>query len=135
MFKGRWNFNGKVGTSPERDPGLEEALRALDPAAARPQYWLEFRRAVLFAAAPELARRRRTAEITISDVVFSWSRTLVPAAMVAAAAAVLLVLRPDTASGPLPLRLEQMIWEGVDLSAGDPRAALEVEVSFAAEIF
>jgi hypothetical protein len=134
MFFKRWGLRGFGGDPPERDLHLEAALQSLDPAVKRPQYWVNFQRAALLAAGPELGRRRRLAEVTMSEIMFSWSRALVPAAMVAAAAALFLAERADTAAVS-PLRLEQILWEGVDVAAGDPRPQLEVEISFAAEIF
>jgi hypothetical protein len=131
MFRRLW---GSGEARPERDRALERALGTLDPAAHVPGYWTDFRRRVMLAAAPELARRRRWAEVTVSDVVFSWSRTLVPSAMMAAAVAGFLLMRAGSRDLPAPLRLEQILWEGIDLTSG-PQVDLEVEISFAAESF
>lgn len=133
LFRKLWSI-GRNGTDePVRDAWLEDALGALDPVADASRYWFEFHRVVMLVAAPELARRRRRAEVTVSDVVFSWSRTLVPAAMIAAATALFLVQRPDTAAGPLPLRLEEILREGLELSSADPVA--EMEITLAAEVY
>ena len=66
-------------------------LDALDPSVGDPRYWDRFHDAVLRAAAPELERRRR-APLTVSDLLLSWSRMIVPGAAVAAAVAGLLIL-------------------------------------------
>ena len=81
-----WTFSRNGGDSAP-DPWLREALGALDPAERSPGYWGDFKRSVVLAARPELARCQRLAELTVSEVVFSWSRALVPAAMMAAARA------------------------------------------------
>lgn len=68
------------------------ALEALDPAALDPGYWERFQAGVMLAAAPELRRRRARGEVvTVTDVVLSWGRMLVPTALVAATAAGMLI--------------------------------------------
>jgi hypothetical protein len=122
------------GEAPAADPWLREALGALDPAERDRGYWSEFRRTALLAAAPELARRRRLAEVTVSDVVFSWSRGLVPAAMMAAAAAAFLLLRPTESE--TFLRLEEALLEGIETAGGNtPAVDLAVEITLASESF
>jgi len=135
MFRKLRSFSRNGRDEPARDVWLEQSLESLDPAGRSPSYWFEARRAILLAAAPELARRRRLGELTVSDVVFSWSRTLVPSAMLAAAAAAFLLMRPTSPEGMSALRLEDMLWEAIDLSASDPRSDLAVEISFASEIY
>jgi len=67
-------------------------LEELDPGRRDPRYWQGFQERVMRSASLELERRRRRLEVaTVSDVVFSWGRTLVPAAAVAAALALLLI--------------------------------------------
>jgi hypothetical protein len=66
-------------------------LGELDPGSRDAGYWNAFHDAVLRAAAPELARRRAV-PLTVSGVLLSWSRLVVPAAAVAAAAAGLFLL-------------------------------------------
>ena len=85
---------------PDGDPSFE----ALDPGCADPGYWDRFQQRTLALVEPELARRRRAGEqITVSEVVTSWSRTVVPVAMAAAAAAVMVLLthpaEPDAEAG------------------------------------
>ena len=71
-----------------RDMVLAEALQALDPASDDPNYWLRFRSWVMTEAASELARRRLVVELTVEDVLASWSRAVLPVAMAAAVAAI-----------------------------------------------
>jgi hypothetical protein len=66
-------------------------LGELDPASRSPKYWDRFHDDVLRAAGPELARRR-TLPLTVSGILHSWSRLLVPGAAVAAAVAGLLLV-------------------------------------------
>ena len=81
--------NGQDGLEPQRDTELSAALEALDPAQDDPNYWLRFRGSVLERATLELARRRMVARLTVQDVMSSWSKTLVPTALMAAAVAAL----------------------------------------------
>lgn len=79
------------------DPEDREAatwLAPVDPGRGDATYWMRFHRSALEAARFELARRRREAELTVVGVVSSWSRALLPAALTAAAAAGLLLVRP-----------------------------------------
>jgi len=64
----------------------------LDPARSDPGYWAHFQDRVMARALPELARRRRQAHLSVVDVVHSWSRLLVPAAVAAAAVAGMLLM-------------------------------------------
>lgn len=100
-------MNIRMNESPERDEpsadDVREMLASLDPATLDPNYWMRFRSSVLEEATFELARRRRQARETIGGVLNSWSRTLVPTALVAAAAAGLLLVQsadPIVASAP-----------------------------------
>jgi hypothetical protein len=120
--------NGSVPHQP--DPWLRRALGVLDPGEDAPSYWVDFKRAALLAARPELARRRRLAEVTVSEVVSSWSRALVPVAMMAAATAAFLLVRSRDA-GPF-LRLEEALSEGIEVAeGGSPTVDLEVEITLA----
>lgn len=83
------------------DPVLTEALAALDPASADPDYWLRFRTWVVTEAAAELARRRMMVEVTIEDVLASWSRAVLPVAMAAAVAAIALIRSPSVDAPPV----------------------------------
>jgi hypothetical protein len=86
-------------------------LEALDPGAREPEYWAKFHDAVLRAASPELARRRAM-PLTISGVLLSWSRALVPAAAAAAAiAGVLLVPLADGDDSSLLFGVEDILRE------------------------
>lgn len=120
-----------------QDPEIAAWLRALDPAAEDPNYWLRFRSWVMESAGPELARRRLLADVTVGDVLQSWSRTLVPTALLAAAVAGLALLRGPVAVDSNPLLVEDLL---VAELADDPiPAALAPQVgaavSFVADRF
>ena len=72
---------------------VAEALETLDPANADANYWFRFHGRVMAGASAELARRRMMARLTVADVMASWSRTVVPTAMLAAAVAALILVR------------------------------------------
>lgn len=85
-------------------------LEELDPARRDPGYWHRLRRKILAAAAPELARRRALEGLTVSGVLASWSRAVVPAALLAATLAGLLLLRqPQTTPGPSPAAVDELL--------------------------
>lgn len=67
---------------PERS--TRELLALLDPGRADPGYWRRVQRRVVAAAGFELARRRVRARVSVEEVVLSWWRALVPAAVCAA---------------------------------------------------
>ena len=122
------------GTEPENDAWLEKTLVSLDPAQREPRYWFELHRGVMLSAASELARRRRLAEVTVSDVVFSWSRALVPAAAVASLAA-FFALRPVSVESPAPILLEEILGEPPEVSASDVSNEVAGEISFAVDVY
>ncbi len=76
-------------------------LSSLDPEIREPGYWSLFQIRVLALAGPELERRRAALrQATLSGVVTSWSKAVVPLATAAAAAAVLVIMGgSDAASG------------------------------------
>ena len=81
-----------------RDVELEEQLRVLDPSQDDPSYWFRFRGWVMKEAEGELARRRMSVDLTVEDLLESWSRTVIPVAMAAAIAAIALIRSsPDEA--------------------------------------
>lgn len=84
LTKGR---EGDLG----RDLELAEQLRVLDPSQDDPSYWFRFRGWVMKEAAGELARRRMSVDLTVEDLLESWSRTVIPVAMAAAIAAIALM--------------------------------------------
>lgn len=73
------------------------ALDALDPGFDDPAFWARFQSRVMKAAMPELARRKWSRELTVSQVVLSWSRMLVPMSAAAAVAAGFMLMQPDAA--------------------------------------
>lgn len=92
-----------------QDPELAAWLRSLDPGTEDPNYWLRFRSWVMETAAPELARRRLVADVTVGDVLQSWSRTLVPTALLAAAVAGLALLRGPVVPEASPMAVEELL--------------------------
>lgn len=121
---------------PELDAELSAALRALDPATDDATYWLRFRAWVVESAAPELARRRLAAGVTVGDVLTAWARTLVPTALMAAALAGVLVVRDAATPPALPtaMSVEELLTSGLDEE--DPFVATEESaVAFASEHF
>lgn len=89
-------------------------MDSLDPDRHDPGYWSRFHRRVLEAAAGELALRRVRGASTVSETVFSWGRTVVPAALAAALlAGILLFSEPSGA----PSRAD--ITDVEELLAGD----------------
>ncbi len=88
-FRGNMRPDNEIG----RDTVLENRLRVLDPMTDDPSYWLRFRERVMSQAVRGLAQRRVMASLTVSDVVASWARTIVPTAAIAAALAGILLLR------------------------------------------
>jgi len=87
----RYSFGGE---GRGRSVGDDDAsFGALDPGRGDPGYWSRFQNRTLALVEPELARRREALDrMTVSEVVTSWSRAVVPVAMVAAAAAVMVLL-------------------------------------------
>lgn len=120
------------------DADVRAMLSALDPDRMDPGYWHRLHRWVVNAAGPELARRRRLASATVSDVVLSWWRALVPAAAVAGALAGLLLFRPQSPVAPVAyVDVDEMLLEGVDApvmpafeTAGPDGAIIEVNEVF-----
>lgn len=91
---GWWSRPGKGGGPEDRDPVVSTALAAWDPAAADPGYWSRFQGKVLALSAPELARRRLMADLTVGDVLAGWARALIPTAALAAGVALVVIVRP-----------------------------------------
>lgn len=116
----------------ERDPELSATLSMLDPASRDPNYWLRFRWWVMSGAAAELARRRRDARLTVSDVLGSWARALVPTFALAAALAGLLLLKGEPPVEASPVGGQELLLSEVEGN----RVPIDVSgLTFAAEIF
>ena len=86
--RGRFGPQGRDGA-----PGPDHRLAILDPGLDDPGYWSRFRSLVMARADDELSRRRLVAEAGVSDFLQSWSRTVIRAAVIAAAIAGVLFLR------------------------------------------
>ena len=99
------------------DRGIREVLTALDPERIDPGYWQRFHRWVLNSAGAELVRRRRRADASVSDVMFSWWRTLVPTAVVVAILAGFFLLREGTRPRqPVAyMSVDELILDGIDV--------------------
>jgi hypothetical protein len=99
-----------------QDREVSSWLRLVDPASADPNYWLRFQSWVMVNAGPELARRRLMGDITIGDVLTAWSRTLVPAAVLAATLAGLFMARGSTSPDPAPaaVAVEELLVAGIE---------------------
>lgn len=132
----QWRRGIGAGQDPEERP-----LRALDPERIEPGYWARFQRRILEAAAPELARRRSLRDVTLDEVMFSWARTVVPTALLAAAVAGLVLLqdaRPEPAAS-VSADVEEALLEGLEDSGfsavasgrgDDPNAVMFAVESF-----
>jgi hypothetical protein len=119
-----------------RDPVIGSALGSWDPASTDPGYWLRFQARILQAAAPELARRRLMADLTVGDVLTGWARALVPTAVLAAAVAALVLIRH--APPAAPVTLEDLLTAGIGTQTiPEALAASEAaaSVAFATERF
>lgn len=107
-------MNILMNDSPERgepvmDERVREALATLDPATGDPNYWMRFRSTVVSDASFELARRRQSARETIGGVLNAWSRTLMPTALVAAAAAAMLLVQSPQDVVTAPAGVEELL--------------------------
>ncbi|HET9949422.1 MAG TPA: hypothetical protein VFQ22_10915 [Longimicrobiales bacterium] len=116
-----------------QDPELAEALALLDPAHGDPDYWRRFRAWVVQGAARELARRRLLARMTVSDVLRSWARTVVPTAVLTAAAAGLLLIRTGLLQSPQPIGVEELLISEIEGDVTLP--APSDPVTFASGVF
>lgn len=100
-----------------RDSQDERApLGSLDPEVWDPGFWERFHRRVLARAAGELARRRSSAP-HIDDLLLSWSRAVVPAALLAASLGGVLVLRGLGPAEEAATLQEVLAPEDADLAA------------------
>jgi hypothetical protein len=121
-----------------RDMALAETLSLLDPESQDSSYWFRFRSWVLAGASRELARRRLLAQLTISDVVQSWARAVVPTAVLTAVFAGLLLIHSGLLAPPTPIGVEEMLVSEIEgetlpaMLAPDPATD---PVTFASESF
>lgn len=123
---------------PGRDTRLARALESLDPASHDPNYWFRFHSRVMAGASSELARRRLLADLTVGDVLASWSRTLVPTAMLAAAVAALILVRAGASPLQQPVSVEEFLLTDIPAETVPAMLTDDARVSaaiFASEIF
>ena len=93
-------------------------FEVLDPGAEDPEFWERFHRRVMASAGPELARRRLTSDLTVFEVLRSWGRAVVPAALMAATLAGILLVQEKSALQPAPMMtVEEFLDAGL---GGDP---------------
>ena len=121
-----------------RDMELASWLESVDPASADPNYWLRFQSWVMKNAAPELARRRIMAELTMGDVMTSWARAVIPTAVLAAALAGILLFRSTAAPAPTPVGVEELLIaevEGATIPVTLSTEEAGLPVAFASEGF
>lgn len=131
------SFNRQTGSTdePVRDMELAETLGSLDPANVEPNYWFRFHGRVMAGAGTELARRRMMAGLTVGEVLASWSRTLVPTAMLAAAVATLILIRTGSGALESPTTADGLLASDEVVPVLQPPEAHTAFASFAAEIF
>ena len=96
------------------DADVSALLGTLDPERRDPGYWGRFHRWVVNSAVTELARRRRAAEATVTGVMLSWWRTLVPVAAAAAVLAGFLLLRRQAEPQLPDMTMDELLREGVE---------------------
>lgn len=90
-------------------------LESLDPGHRDPGFWIRFHHRVMAGAQEELARRRMAGGLSMAEVVFSWRKTLVPLALIAAAIAGLLLLGPAPEEPVQVVALEEVLTEDLYL--------------------
>lgn len=89
---------------------LPVRLDVLDPVSRESGYWGRFQDRVMRAAAPELARRRALGEVpTVTDIVLSWGRMLVPSALVAAMVSAVLIAPRASAEVMASMGVEEVL--------------------------
>ncbi len=101
----------------DQDLGLSELLAGLDPGHGDQTYWPRFHRSVMAQTLAELGRRRVIANLTVSQIMHSWARTVLPTAAAAAAVAAIVLLRPVPSPLQVPagmIAVEEALMEGLD---------------------
>lgn len=133
-------FPASGGESADEAPDEQVSawLGELDPGRDSATYWMRFHRDTVAAASFELARRRRDAQRTVTDVVSSWSRAIVSAALVAAAAAGIFLAQPGADVTPGAVGVEEVLLFGYAEPAAVefevPDEGLESVVRFTSEV-
>lgn len=101
-------------TELDLDPQVELWLAELDPGRSDPTYWVRFHRDAVVGARGVLARRRRVGDLTLTGTMSAWSRAVLPAALLAAALAGLLLARPAApGASPAPAMVEDLLATGL----------------------
>lgn len=115
------------------DPRLYEILTVLDPSVRDPGYWTRFQETVVRRASAELGRRRALVELSVSELVNSWARAVVPTALIAAAAAGILLAQPGAMTpgeAAAPLTIEEALAEGIEGESGPTLLSEELAGEF-----
>ncbi len=113
------------------EPDGKLPLELLDPGRGDDMYWPRFRSRVLSRAGPELLRRRREAQLTVSELVVGWGRLVVPGTLVAAAAAFLLFFSGPGEPEPTFLDVEELlVWDDQEVFPADLLAEEETDLEF-----
>lgn len=121
-----------------RDMAVAELLGRLSPEVGDPSYWMRFKTRVMRGASGELARRRLMADVTVGDVLMSWARGVVPAAVLAAALAGLMLVHAHVTPAAAPARVEELLVAGMEsetIPATLSRAETGTQIAFATERF
>lgn len=107
-----FNFWSSDADDETRDARVASWLSELDPGRDDPAYWMGFHRQAVDASRLELLRRRRESERSVAGVVSGWSRTVIPAALMAAAVAGFLLAQPDVTDSSPEVTLDDLITMG-----------------------
>lgn len=121
-----------------RDMAVAELLGRLSPEVDDPSYWMRFKTRVMRGASGELARRRLMADVTVGDVLVSWARAVVPAAVLAAALAGVMLMHAHVTPVAPPARVEELLVAGMEsetIPATLSRTEAETQIAFATERF
>ena len=100
-----------------RDSQVSAWLSALDPGHGDAAYWVKFHGSAMEKGRFELARRRREADLSVTGLVSSWSRALVPAALAAAAAAGLVLAET---SAPTATEYDLLVEDVLTMGMAEP---------------
>lgn len=120
-----------------RDAQVSAWLSSLDPGHTDASYWVRFHRDAIRRSRPDLARRRRDADLSVLGLMSSWGRAVVPAALAAAAAAGIFLIQPPAQAAPGPLLVEEVLSLGLSEPIPGMTTSEEEEMALilAAEIY
>lgn len=90
-------------------------IESFDPGSRDPGFWIRFHKRVMAEAQTELARRRMTGDLNVADVLFAWRKALVPATLLAAALAGILIVGHEPVTPVRMVALEEILTEDLNL--------------------